>query len=834
MKKISIRQKITKSFLMVGIVSLGVSVTIMLMMLFNMHGLLEHAGKISGETAANMSAAVLIERAIHDTQEILIAKAELIDYHLDESIQLLGRISSYLSILYERGSNYNPLYIPNIHQVKQGERTAHWFVQEGRLDHPYYDDRDLEALGLKEELYLIGNVLPFISSLMEHRIDISSVFIQTATGLNLHYDEQGYEKAHYTQMPILDERDWFVNVRDTKDRYISETYEDAFGRGLCITIAYPVLNQEGEFLAAIGFDFLITAFSHTINEMVVGSSGYAMLMGKDHIIAAPSLDVGELGTPPGFWESISSDISGYTRLEVDGQDSYILWNRISIAEWTVVYILPVSAVVNFADQMRLQIEDMTSSVIANANRDFLILITFMSGLLILILAGVFVSVDLLAKRISNPIVQLSNDAKRIGKGDLNRELVSHTNDEIEDLAATFNQMVRDIKRITSDKERISTELDLAKKIQLSLLPSTFTAVADRGDIDIYASMLPCTEVGGDFYDFFFIDEDTFAFVIADVSGSGVPAALFMVITKTLIRNSALNGLSPSEVFQNVNRILCEHNQESIFVTAFMGYLSLSTGELTYVNAGHNPPLIRRDESFEMLRINPGFVLAGDDMMTYRESVIPLKAGEMIVLYTDGITEAMNPEYQLFGEERFLSFVNQQNTEGCKQVILAVLQQVDTYAAGSDQADDITIMALKYQGGNRSRINEIVTPAQLEYIPKITEFVEQRIADFPLDMQRIMSVVIDEVLSNIVKYSYPMSEGMVRIQVNTHKESIELIFIDEGLAFDPLRVMDPQIHAAVEDREEGGWGLYLVRELMDDVHYIRDGSMNKLTVSKSIE
>ena len=831
MKKTSIRHKITKSFLLVGIVSLGVSVTIMLLMLFNMHGLLEEAGKISGETAANVSSNILIERAIQDTQELLSAKAELIEFHLDESIQLLNRISSYLAILYNREGEFYPVYIPNFHEVEQGLRSAHWFVQEGLLESPHYDERDLDTLGLREESYLLGVVLPFISSLMEQRTDISSVFIQTVTGLNVHYDDQAYEKAHYLHMPILQEREWYVKVRDEKTRFISDTYEDAFGRGLCITVAYPVFNQEGQFVAAVGFDFLIEAFSHTINQMVVGSSGYAMLIGHDHIIAAPGIELSEDRSLPDFWAYITDDTSGYILANVSGEDYYILWNRIYISDWTVVYVLPTSSIFDLATAMKLEINTMTNQVIADTNRDFIILITLMSGLLILILAAVFVSVDILAKRISNPIVRLSNDAKRIGMGDEDRELISHTGDEIEDLASTFNQMVRDIKRITGDKERISTELELAKRIQNSLLPRTFSAVADRGDLELYASMLPCTEVGGDFYDFFFINEETFAFVMADVSGSGVPASLFMVITRTLIRNNAMNGLPPCEVFVNVNRILCEHNMESIFVTAFMGYLDLPTGELTYVNAGHNPPLLRRDGFFAWLKINPGFILAGDDMMTYRQSTITLSKDEMILLYTDGITEAMNPEYELYGEERFFELLNEEPLLKPKDLIHKVIRQVEQYAGGSNQADDITIMAIQYIGGSIIRINEIITLATLDHIPEITEFVEIRISDFAIEVQQLIAIVIDEVISNIAKYSYIEEIGMVRVQVHVTKDEITLTFIDDGEPFNPLRSVDPQIHAPLEERDEGGLGLFLIRGLMDEVNYERIGHSNVFTVSK---
>jgi sigma-B regulation protein RsbU (phosphoserine phosphatase) len=212
-------------------------------------------------------------------------------------------------------------------------------------------------------------------------------------------------------------------------------------------------------------------------------------------------------------------------------------------------------------------------------------------------------------------------------------------------------------------------------------------------------MLPAKEVGGDFYDLFMICEDKLAMVIADVSGKGVPAALFMVIAKTLIKNNAQSGKSPKDVFETVNNILCENNDAGMFVTAFMGILDIPTGRFTFVNAGHNPPLVKRaGGEYSFLKIKPAFVLAGLEGMAYSEEKMSLSAGDVIYLYTDGVTEAMNAKNELFSDQRLLETMNRYKDCSLKELLLSVKNEIDIFADGAEQADDITMLALEITGG----------------------------------------------------------------------------------------------------------------------------------------
>lgn len=277
-----------------------------------------------------------------------------------------------------------------------------------------------------------------------------------------------------------------------------------------------------------------------------------------------------------------------------------------------------------------------------------------------------------------------------------------TGDEIQELGEAFNHMahelhgyIQNLSAVTAEKERIGAELDVATHIQASMLPGIFPAFPNRSEFDIYATMQPAKEVGGDFYDFFLVDEGHLAVVIADVSGKGVPAALFMVIAKTLIKDHTQAGAAPAEVFTEVNAQLCESNEEGLFVTAWMGVLEIATGHMVFVNAGHNPPLVRQPAgSFAYMKLRPGFVLAGMEGIRYRSGEMDLAPGSTLYLYTDGVTEATGAGNELYGEERLLAVLNAHGEAAPEELLPAVKADIDAFVGTAPQFDDITMLVLK--------------------------------------------------------------------------------------------------------------------------------------------
>jgi sigma-B regulation protein RsbU (phosphoserine phosphatase) len=272
--------------------------------------------------------------------------------------------------------------------------------------------------------------------------------------------------------------------------------------------------------------------------------------------------------------------------------------------------------------------------------------------------------------------------------------------EVGILARSFKQMIRDLKvyidnleKVTAEKERINTELDVARRIQTTLLPKKFP---DRDEYQIYAQSIPAKKVGGDFYDFFLVDDDHLALVMADVSDKGMPAALFMVVAKTMLKNQALLDKKPAPVFETVNNQLNDGNDENMFVTAWMGLLEIKTGKLIYVNAGHTNPLIKQaGKDYRPLKSKPGFVLGGLENIKYEELETKLQHGDKLFLYTDGITEAMNKEEELFGELKLQQIINERGTESLKETCDYIHRRIKTFVKDQEQQDDITMLILQY-------------------------------------------------------------------------------------------------------------------------------------------
>lgn len=266
------------------------------------------------------------------------------------------------------------------------------------------------------------------------------------------------------------------------------------------------------------------------------------------------------------------------------------------------------------------------------------------------------------------------------------------------MARDLDQYVQNLKKVTEEKERINADLSIASDIQAHMLPCIFPPFPDHREFELYAVMHPAREVGGDFYDFYMIDEDHLAVSVADVSGKGVPAALFMVIAKTLVKNYMQTGMQPADVFCRVNRMLCDGNDAGMFVTAWTGVLELSTGKLTYVNAGHNPPLLKKkDGAFAYLRGRTGFVLAGMENAKYTQSELTISPGDRLFLYTDGVTETANAQQQLYGEERLCSFLNDRGTCPLCEILPALQEELREFAGTAPQYDDITMLLLEFKG-----------------------------------------------------------------------------------------------------------------------------------------
>lgn len=461
--------------------------------------------------------------------------------------------------------------------------------------------------------------------------------------------------------------------------------------------------------------------------------------------------------------------------------------------------------------------------------------------LIAILSGV-VWVVYMRRRIVVPVQQLSeaalNMVEHLEDGN-SPELVVKHEDELRELADSFATMYREVgayiaklETVTAEKERIGAELDVAAKIQSSMLPCVFPAFPNRNEFDIYATMDPAKEVGGDFYDFFMVDADHLAFVVADVSGKGVPAALFMVIGKTLIKDHTGLHDDLGEVFTEVNNILCASNSEEMFITAFEGVLNLKTGELRYVNAGHEIPfLCRKGGVFEPYKVRAGFVLAGMQGIRYRAGSIQLEPGDKVFQYSDGIPEAINSEKAPYGMKRLESVLAKNSEKAPSELLPLVKADVDAFVGDADQFDDITMLCIEFKGNGRKA--EISLTPDAESVKTVAEFLDTTLEAWEIPMKVVskLQIVADEIYSNIVRYSQAKNAKVTAVQNGT---VLSLRFEDDGKPYDPTTAAEPDITASAEEREIGGLGIFIVRNMMDSMDYKYKDGHNVLTLLLATE
>lgn len=335
---------------------------------------------------------------------------------------------------------------------------------------------------------------------------------------------------------------------------------------------------------------------------------------------------------------------------------------------------------------------------AMASRD--VSLKVMTAMQILIFGALFILIFYLVRKlVVRNIHKINESLSAITDGNLDTVVDVRSHLEFDSLSNDINATVDTLKRyIKEAEERIDAELAFAKAIQHSALPTVHPLYDNRKEFDIFASMHTAKEVGGDFYDFYFIDEDHLAFLIADVSGKGIPAAMFMMRSKTIIKSYAESGMSVEEVFTLANEKLCEGNDAGMFVTAWMGILNIRNGKVLFANAGHNHPLVKHsDGTFEYLKSRAGFVLAGMEGVRYRKNELVLEPGDAIYLYTDGVTEATDLNEELYGEDRLHSILEKYKDETMEVICSEIKKDVDLFAGEAPQFDDITMLALKFKG-----------------------------------------------------------------------------------------------------------------------------------------
>ena len=432
--------------------------------------------------------------------------------------------------------------------------------------------------------------------------------------------------------------------------------------------------------------------------------------------------------------------------------------------------------------------------------------------------------------IINPIDKLTEIAHKISNGeDVNIKIEKP--EEFAQLASTYDKMTKDLKSITHERAKINSELSIAKSIQESSLPNVFPPFPEKTEFNIFASMESAKEVGGDFYDFFFIDETKFMFLIADVSGKGVPAALFMMTVKTLINNLSQVNNNPKELIENINTKICETNKEGLFVTVLAGIIDIKTGELNIINCGHNLPLIKRlNGSYEYLELDSNIPLGIFEDAKYEIYNTVLNVGDIIYTYTDGVTEATNANNEMFGEEKLYECLN--NIKEIEPITIArrVKDYIKEFTESAPQSDDITMLIFKYNGNGDSMktFRQIVTQ---EHYKAFYTWLHDACQEWNIndDLTNKLDMCAEEIFANVAFYAYPEKQGLIDVTINKSNDNIILEFKDEGIAYNPLEKPDPDITLPPEERPLGGLGIFMVKNLSNEIYYKRENNQNVLTL-----
>ena len=659
-----------------------------------------------GNEASSASETALLEQV----------EKELTQKVADKAAVANGRLDSYRSTV-QYAADTAGEFLSDPETFRRGfvpfpltENTDIWAMQM------VLADGSVAVEDIRAQNEALAGLETLFASIQSRNPELTTIYVGTKEGLLISYDPNS-GLTEESGAPVYYEfrsADWYRDADGLTDAAFTDTYLDSTGRGTTITCYAPIHLADGTFAGAIGMDFL----QHDLNEQLVTvgitAPDRAAMVSADGILIATT-DGRELdrstvtireeasGLPlTAVADRILSDDSGLLISEDGSGSYYVAFNKVEATGWNLCIISPVEDIIAPAVAIRDNIEGNTERITATVTDGIRLVIAVSLVFFAVIVLLITYLVGRLSAKITEPIKTLEEDVLEMSRGNLSQRTAVATRDEIGSLARAFNGMtanlqlyITELTEATAREQRIASELDLAQRIQADSLPTDYPAFPGRKEFDLAFTMDPAKEVGGDFYDFFLIDESHLALVIADVSGKGVPAALFMMMSKMLIKNRALLGGTPAEILAFANEQLCENNKVEMFVTAWLGILDLKTGTLTAANAGHELPAIRRkDGAFALYKDRHGFVLAGMNGTRYRDYTLQLLPGDMLCLYTDGVPEATDAAGTLFGNDRLLAALNSRGSDDCRETIDTVLGDIAAFVGEAPQFDDITMLCLR--------------------------------------------------------------------------------------------------------------------------------------------
>ena len=632
--------------------------------------------------------------------------------------------------------------------------------------------------------------------------------------------------------------DWYRIPCQLSVPYWSEPYYDEGGGNIIMTTySYPIYNHDGSLVAIFTADLSLEWFAEMVNSIKPYPNAYNLMIGRggaylvhynsEYIlnetlsgIAQARGDVQMVDTA----QRMMGGEQGIGEFEREGERFYLLYAPIEATGWSVAVACLHSDIFAGVESVRKY--------------------SYIAGIICLLLVAVICFITI--RRMTRPLIKIAGAATEIANGNLLAELPEISGDDemctLHDSFANMQQSllkyVDELQLTAANKERIESELRIARAIQMDMVPKVFPPFPEREDVDLYSQLKPAREVGGDLYDFFIADEKLH-FIIGDVAGKGVPASLVMAVTCRLYRTIANNVATPEGIVSTLNDALSESNDSNMFCTAFVGILDLKSGELRYCNAGHNPPIVLRSSGdVEALSVVPNLAMGIWQGFEYRGESCMLDGGCTLFMYTDGVTEVESDDKELYGEQRLMSVLKRHTSSAPRHIVDALLEDIAHHVGGADQTDDITMLCCSL-GDLRDRegCRRIVLRNNIEEIARMQGFIDELVAELCLTPEDAFNIhlALEEAVSNVIMYAFPEGEQHdITLTVRHVDDTLIFRVIDAGQEFDPTLQPDADVTLSLEQRPIGGLGIFLIRRIMQRVEYHRIDGNNILTMVKSIE
>ncbi len=621
--------------------------------------------------------------------DLMSSRSTLVDSKLAESSRFLTYLANYVHELY-----LNKDFYPRV-----PVSTSNAGMSPGELCMQVtFLNESVNREALRDERELLANTqYVFRPSMIQDGCDVVAIYLGLESGQILCYDAFPQYKAYDEsgEAVVYDFKDsyWYKLAVEKMAPVYSDVYMDNFGKGLVVTCATPVYDEKDSFCGVLAMDLRIADVYNMVMPTGTGDKVESFMIDSNGIIISPD------GMNLSVFDYADLDTSTATRLlntenELlhSSNGKYYMARIIPSTNWKLCIAMDEKVLSGTVREMDLGIINTIISFV---------------GIFIVIFILITVFSRKYADMITSPIIALGKDVEKMSSGDLSHRAFVGDDDEVGELAKKFNDMAVNLKRrvddvsaLNAEKNRVDAELELASHMQMEMLPREYPAFPGRTDFDIYGAMSPAKEVGGDFYDFFMIDDNHLALVVADVSGRGIAGAMFMMTTRILIKNNALPRVSPAEVLKRTNEQLCENNKANLFVTIWFGILDLRSGVITAVNAGHEYPAFMHEMAdFRLIGTENDPPLASVSDIEFNEYEIALSPNDILVLYTDGVTDERGAGKQRYGLDRMLSLLNSNKRSSCEELTRNLMGSVRSFSMDTNHFDDVTLLCLKYYGKN---------------------------------------------------------------------------------------------------------------------------------------